>query len=73
MSNLIRIKKSDEIAYVGMDIADVLMRALGFKSKSDARRQIKQKGVSLQDELINDPFARLAFDSKTNMWFLIED
>ena len=45
---------------IGMDVAELFVRAGLVNSKSEARRQIKNGGIKVQDIKINDPHARVA-------------
>lgn len=45
---------------IGMDVAELFMRSGLVNSKSEARRQIKNGGIRVQDIKINDPYARVA-------------
>tara|TARA_Y100000356_G_scaffold91349_1_gene76856 strand:+ start:124 stop:306 length:183 start_codon:yes stop_codon:yes gene_type:complete len=50
---------------IGMDVAELFVRSGLVNSKSEARRQIKNGGIRVQDIKINDPYARIAvYDSK---------
>jgi ribosomal protein S4 len=44
----------------GMNIAEMLIAAGFAKSKSDARRHVKQGAIRLNDIIVTDPFARVA-------------
>jgi tyrosyl-tRNA synthetase len=55
---------------IGMDVAELFVRSGLVKSKSEARRQINNGGIRVQDIKINDPYARIAVhDSKL---FIVE-
>tara|TARA_A100001037_G_scaffold100624_1_gene91662 strand:- start:239 stop:427 length:189 start_codon:yes stop_codon:yes gene_type:complete len=55
---------------IGMDVAELFVRSGLVKSKSEARRQINNGGIRVQDIKINDPYARVAVhDSKL---FIVE-
>jgi tyrosyl-tRNA synthetase len=56
--------------HIGMDVAELFVRSGLVDSKSEARRQIKNGGIRVQDIKINDPFARIA--SHKNQIFIIE-
>ena len=45
---------------IGMDVAELFVRSGLVKSKTEARRQIKNGGIRVQDIRINDPYARVA-------------
>ena len=55
---------------IGMDAAELFVRSGLVDSKSEARRQIKNGGLRVQDIKINDPFARIAVHE--NKIFIIE-
>lgn len=57
---------------IGIDIADAFIRAKLCKTKSEVRRAIENKAIKIQDITIENVFTRLAFDSKTNNWFILE-
>ena len=44
----------------GMDIADMLVAAGFAKSKTEARRLVKDGAIKIQDIKVTDPFARVA-------------
>ena len=46
--------------HIGMDVAELFVRSGLVKSKTEARRQIKNGGIRVQDIKINDPYARVA-------------
>ena len=43
-----------------MDVAELFVRSGLVKSKTEARRQIKNGGIRVQDIRINDLYARVA-------------
>ncbi len=45
---------------IGMDVAELFVRSGLVNSKTEARRQIKNGGLRVQDIKINDPYARIA-------------
>ena len=45
---------------IGMDVAELFVRSGLVKSKTEARKQIKNGGIRGQDIRINDPHARVA-------------
>ena len=45
---------------IGMDVAELFIRSGLVNSKTEARRQIKNGGIRVQDIRINDPHARVA-------------
>ncbi len=47
----------------GMSVLDVLVKSQLVKSKSEARRLIKQNGVRLEDEILSDDQAQIALDA----------
>ena len=47
-------------AQIGMDVAELFVRSGLVMSRSEARRQIKNGGIRVQDIKINDPYARIA-------------
>ena len=53
-----------------MDVAELFVRSGLVKSKSKARRQIKNGGIRIQDIKINDPYARIAVHD--NKIFIVE-
>ena len=55
---------------IGMDVAELFVRSGLVKSKSEARRQIKNGGIRVQDIKIDDPYARIAFHD--NKLFIAE-
>lgn len=46
--------------HIGMDVAELFVRSGLVNSKTEARRQIKNGGLRVQDIKINDPYARIA-------------
>ncbi len=53
----------DEVpAGVGMDFADVMLENGLAKSKSEVRRKIQAGALKINDQKINDPYARLTYD-----------
>lgn len=59
-----------DISHIGVDLAEQIVKADFAKTKSEARRLIKQGGIRIDDRIVKDPFARLAADN--NGWILIE-
>ena len=55
---------------VGMDVAELFVRSNLVKSKSEARKQIKNGVIRVQDVKINDPYARIAVHK--NKIFIVE-
>ncbi len=55
---------------IGMDVAALFVRSGLVNSKSEARRQIKNGGIKVQDIKINDPHARVALYE--NKLFIVE-
>ena len=55
---------------IGMDVAELFVRSGLVNSKSQARRQIKNGGIKVQDIKINDPHARVALYE--NKLFIVE-
>jgi tyrosyl-tRNA synthetase len=55
----------------GVDLASVLVDAQFAKSKNEARRLIQNSGIRLQNFLVEDPFAHLAWSEDTG-WILLE-
>lgn len=47
----------------GMSLLDILMSAKLVKSKSEGRRLIEQRGVRLEDQILEDPKAELTVDT----------
>ena len=45
---------------IGMDVAELFVLSGLVMSRSEARRQIKNGGIRVQDIKINDPYARIA-------------
>ena len=55
---------------IGMDVAELFVRSSLVKSKTEARKQIKNGGIRVQDIKINDPYARIAV--RENKIFIVE-
>ena len=55
----------DQFRQIGMDVAELFLRSGLVKSKSDARRQIEQRSLKIDNALIFDPFARVVLDNDT--------
>ena len=55
---------------IGMDVAELFVRSNLVKSKTEARKHIKNGGIRVQDIKINDPFARIAVHE--NKFYIIE-
>ena len=53
-----------------MDVAELFVRAGLVKSKTEARKQIKNGGIRVADIKINDPYARIAFHE--NKFYIVE-
>ena len=53
-----------------MDVAELFVRAGLVKSKTEARKQIKNGGIRISDIKINDPYARIAFHE--NKFYIVE-
>lgn len=49
---------------IGMDVAEFFVVSGLVNSKSEARRQIKNGGLRVNDIKINDPYARVALHEK---------
>jgi len=61
-----------DLSQIGMDIAELCVTAGLCKSKSEARKQIKNGGIKVQDIRIIDPFARLVRNPETNEVIIVE-
>lgn len=57
---------------IGMEIAELCVRAGFTKSKSEARKLIKNGGIKIQDMKVTDPFARVVRDTENNQIILVE-
>lgn len=55
---------------IGVDLAEVLVKSGLATTKTNARHQIKQGAVRLNDQVVRDPFARLAL--KDNQMLVLE-
>ncbi len=55
---------------IGMDVAEFFVISGLVKTKSEARRQIKNGGLRVNDIKINDPHARVALYE--NKLFIVE-
>ena len=53
-----------------MDVAELFVRAGLVKSKTEARKQIKNGGIRVADIKINDPYAQIAFHE--NKFYIVE-
>ena len=51
---------NDIINGIGMDLAEIIVKAKFSKTKTEARRHITAGGIRLNDIKLFDPFARLA-------------
>lgn len=56
----------------GYDFAEVIMKSSSTESKTSARRLIEQKGIKLNDRVVNDKHARIGWDEELNLWILVE-
>jgi len=59
-----------EVRMIGMDVAELFVRSGLVRSKTEARKHIKNGGLRVQDIKIKDPFARIA--AHENQIFIIE-
>ena len=50
---------------IGIEVVDFLVQANWVKSKNEARRNIKQGAVKLNDVKVTDPFARCVLNGNT--------
>jgi len=57
---------------IGMDVGELFVRAGLVKSKNEARNQIRNGGLRIQDRKITDPFARIVLNRDTNELIIIE-
>jgi tyrosyl-tRNA synthetase len=46
----------------GYDFAEVIRQSSSTESKSSARRLIEQKGIRINDRVVNDKHARIGWD-----------
>ena len=53
-----------------MDVAELFVQANLVKSKTEARKQIRNGGIRIADIKINDPYARIAFHE--NKFYIVE-
>ena len=53
-----------------IDVAELFVRSGLVKSKTEARKQIKNGGLKVQDIKINDPFARISIHE--NKIYIVE-
>lgn len=49
-----------DIKTIGKDLAEIIVQAKFAKSKTEARKFIKQGAIRINDDVVKDPFARLA-------------
>lgn len=57
---------------IGMDAGELFVRAGLVKSKNEARNQIRNGGLRIQNRKITDPFARIVLNRDTNELIIIE-
>ena len=57
---------------IGMDVGELFVRAGLVKSKNEARNQIRNGGLRIQNRKITDPFARIVLNRDTNELIIIE-
>ena len=55
----------DEFNGIGVSVAALLVKTKLCKTKSEARRMIKQGAIKLSDIKISDPFARVVMNGNT--------
>lgn len=55
----------DDFKAIGIEVVDFLVQANWVKSKNEARRNIKQGAVKLNDMKVTDPFARCVLNDGT--------
>ena len=55
---------------IGMDVAELFVRSDLVKSKTEARKQIKNGGIRVQDIKIKDPYARIVVHE--NKFYIVE-
>jgi tyrosyl-tRNA synthetase len=70
-----RIKDSplvQDLNEIGMDVGELFVRAGLVKSKNEARNQIRNGGLRIQNRKITDPFARIVLNRDTNELIIIE-
>ena len=53
-----------------MDVAELFVQANLVKSKTEARKHIRNGGIRIADIKINDPYARIAFHE--NKFYIVE-
>ncbi len=56
----------------GYDFAEVIRQSSSAESKSSARRLIEQKGIRINDRVVNDKHARIGWDEELRLWVLVE-
>jgi len=61
-----------DTSQIGMDIAELCVLAGLTKSKSEARKAIKNGAIRIQDMKVQDPFARVVHDSEKNRIIIVE-
>ena len=62
-----------DLSEVGIEVAELCVRAGLCKSKSEARRAIEQGAIKIDDKKVLDPFARLLFDIDNKKYYTIKD
>jgi len=55
---------------VGVDLAELIVNSNLATTKTEARRHIRSGAIKLNDQVVNDPFARLAL--RENQVIVIE-
>lgn len=62
----------NEVPAVGMELAEIYIKAGLVKSKSEFRRFVEGGAVKVHDKKITDPKARLALDSEAEEYILFQ-
>jgi len=62
----------EDFQSIGMEVAELLVRAGLVKSKTEARKSIENGGIRVNDIKVVDKFARMCFNSTNDQWFLVE-
>lgn len=67
MTEFIKVKSDFDISGIGLELAQVYVKAGFCKSKSEFRRFVQQGAVKVDDIPVKDVYARIAHDGECYM------
>lgn len=56
----------------GHDFAEHVANVCSDKSKSEVRRMIEQRGIRINNRVVDDKYARIGWEPELKLWVLVQ-